>query len=385
MANSSSQKWHPGNCLFFIGTLSLAVILVPLEFQHSFRHWSEWVVMLGLFFAVNTGVTAGYHRLFSHRAYQASLPVRGVLLCLGAASFEHSALNWASDHRQHHAFVDQERDPYNIGRGFWHAHWLWLLRNRERRPVGVADLEADPLVRWQHRHHLPLGIAVTFALPVAVGLTTRNLAGHLIMGVLLRGVLTHHATFLINSASHAFGTRPYTDAVSARDNALLAFLACGEGYHNFHHQWQWDYRNGVRWYQWDPTKWLVGALAWAGLASGLRRVPAEVIRKARLLMEEKALLARLAKVPHAAETGLDARVAGARMRLEQTLTALQARREAWQRRKDEQGARLAKTWGQRKAELKAALVQSRREVDLALGEWRTMRSEVRRVERAWQP
>jgi stearoyl-CoA desaturase (delta-9 desaturase) len=359
--------------------LGLAAVLVPLEFKHSLSHWGSWVVLVVMLNAIGTGVSAGYHRLFSHRAFQASLPVRFLLLCLGAASFENSVLHWASDHRIHHHHVDQEEDPYNSKKGFWYAHWLWILEKREHPIMGVADLERDPMVRWQHRNHFLIGAVVTLSLPVAVGLATHNLLGNLIIGVLLRIVLTHHTTFLINSAAHVFGTRPYTDANTARDNALLAPLTYGEGYHNFHHMWQWDYRNGVRWYQWDTTKWLVAALAWVGLVKGLRRVPDAAIRRAKLVMEEKALLARLAKVPAPYALALNARVVSARARLDQALAAFAEHRDAWDLRKAEKKASRKEAWVALKVEWKAAMVLHRSELRVAWGEWRAARTAVRRV------
>ena len=148
-------------------------------------------------------------------------------------------------------------------------------------------------MRWQHRHHFLIGAVVT-CIPLVIGLATGNVLGHLVFGVALRIVVTHHTTFFINSAAHMFGSRPYTDANTARDNWVLAPLTYGEGYHNFHHLWQWDYRNGALWYQWDTTKWLLNVLAWFGLVSGFRRVPAAAIERARLHMEEKRLRERLA-------------------------------------------------------------------------------------------
>ena len=369
-------RWSLLNTSFLLGTLGLALVLVPLEFAHSLRHWGEWVVFAVMTFAIGTGVSAGYHRLFSHRAFQASWPVRFALVCLGAASFENSVLHWASDHRVHHRHVDQEQDPYDSGKGFWYAHWLWVLEKREHPILGVADLERDPLIRWQHRHHFLIGAVVTLSLPVLVGVLTGNLLGHLIIGVLLRIVVTHHSTFLINSAAHVFGTQPYTDANSARDNPLLAPLTYGEGFHNFHHMWQWDYRNGVRWYQWDTTKWLVSALAWVGLVRGLRRVPDAVIHRARLAMEEKALLAGLAQAAPA--LGLDTRLRMARQRLDLALAAMAEHRDNWDQRRAEKKALLKDAWAARKAEWKFTMTLKRGELRCAWQEWKAARLEVRR-------
>ena len=364
---------------FLLGTLGLSMVLVPLLFLHSLRHWGEWVVFVTMVGTIGMSVTCGYHRLFTHRAYQARWPVRLFLLCLGAASFENSALQWASDHRIHHRHVDQGDDPYNSRKGFWYAHWIWVMEERTQAITGVKDLEQDPLVMWQHRHHFLIGACAALLVPLVVGICTHDILGTLVIGVLFRIVVTHHTTFFINSAAHFYGTQPYTDANSARDNAFLAPLTYGEGFHNYHHMWQWDYRNGVKWYQWDPAKWMIKGLSWTGLASGLRAVPDPVIRRARIQMEEKALLARLAKAPPQAAEALNTRVVRARQRLDLALQALQEHREAWDRRKAERKAHRLEAWAQRKAEWKEAMGQRKREFKLAWVEWKAARLEVRRA------
>ena len=354
-------------------------MLVPLVFLHSLTHWGAWVVFVAMVGTIGMSVTCGYHRLFSHRAYQARWPVRLFLLCFGAASFENSALQWASDHRIHHRYVDQGDDPYNSRKGFWYAHWIWVMEERTQAITGVGDLEKDPLVMWQHRHHFLIGACAASALPLAAGILTHNILGCLVIGVLLRIVVTHHTTFFINSAAHFYGTQPYTDANSARDNAFLAPLTYGEGFHNYHHMWQWDYRNGVKWYQWDPAKWTIKFMSWTGLASGLRSVPGPVIRRARIQMEEKALLARLAKAPALAAEPLNARVVSARQRLDQALLALQEHRDTWDRRKALRKEQRMEAWQLRKAEWKAAMAQRKREFKLAWVEWKAARLAVRRA------
>ncbi len=370
------------NTSFLLGSLCLALVLVPWRVLTHGLTWTEALVGLAMFFAIGLSVTAGYHRLFSHRAYQASWPVRLVFLLFGAAAFQNSALKWSSDHRVHHHHVDDlDRDPYVIGKGFWYAHWTWVMEKKDLPLEGVADLEKDPLVRWQHRHHFVIGGLVAL-LPVWIGLATGNVLGHLVIGLLLRIVLTHHTTFLINSAAHVFGSRPYTEANSARDNWLLAPFTFGEGYHNYHHMWQWDYRNGVRWFQWDPTKWLLGALALTGAVRQLRRVPDTVIRRAKLAMETQRLAASLETAPQGVAAPLRERLAQARARLDVALVALHDRREAWEAKKREwkaQGEARAETWRAAKSEWNAALAQHRRELRAAWAEWKAARSEARRL------
>ena len=373
------RRWDLLNTIFLTGTLALALALVPWRLATSGLRWSEALVFLAMTFAIGTAISGGYHRLFSHRAYKATWPVRFLLLCLGAAAFENSALKWASDHRLHHRHVDTEQDPYSIGRGFWFAHWTWVMEDKSPPLAGVADLEKDPLVRWQHRNHFLIGAAVA-TIPLWIGLATGNLLGYLVFGVALRIVVTHHTTFFINSAAHMFGSRPYTDANTARDNWLLAPITYGEGYHNFHHQWQWDYRNGALWYQWDSTKWLLNVLGWMGLVGQFRRVPGAAMTRARLHMEEKRLRERLSLASPGIATPMRARLTAARMKLDLALASLHDRHEAWGQKKVEWRARgmaQAEAWREAKAEWKMSLSTHQAELKAAWTEWKAARLEVR--------
>ncbi len=366
------------NTSFLLGTLLLALTLVPMEIIARGLRTGPLVACFAMVFLVGTAISAGYHRLFAHRSYSASSPVRLLLLLFGAASFQNSALKWASDHRRHHRFVDTDEDPYNIGKGFWYAHWLWVMRAGDFPLAGVEDLRKDRLVMWQHRHHFKIGALVSVLLPLALGLFWGDVLGYLVFAVVLRIVLTHHTTFLINSAAHMFGTRPYSDANSARDNAWLAPLTYGEGFHNFHHMWQWDYRNGARWYQYDSTKWLLCALRLTGLVSNLKRVPDAVVEKARVRMEEKALQERLRSAP--APGPLDTRLAAARQQLETALASLHEAQKAWAAQKAEwraKGLARAEAWKSAKAEWRAALERHREELQEAWKEWRAARLAVR--------
>ena len=374
-----AKRWNMLNTTFLTGTLALALVLVPWRLTTSGLRWSEALVCLAMVFAIGTAISGGYHRLFSHRAYKASWLVRFLFLSVGAAAFENSALKWSSDHRVHHRHVDTDQDPYTIGRGFWFAHWTWVMEDKALPIAGVADLEKDPLVQWQHRHHFLIG-AVVATIPLWIGLATGNLLGHLVFGLVLRIVLTHHTTFFINSAAHKFGSRPYTDANTARDNWLLAPLTYGEGYHNFHHQWQWDYRNGALWYQWDTTKWLLNLLGWMGLVGQFRRVSEAAMTRARLHMEEKRLRERLVLASPGVATPMQARLAAARLQLDTALASLHDRHEAWGQKKAEwrvKGTAKAEVWREAKAEWQASMATHRAELKAAWAEWRAARLEVR--------
>ena len=227
-------------------------------------------------------ITGGYHRLFAHRSYRASLPVRLFHLLFGAASVQNSALQWASDHRRHHAREGSVQDPYDIERGFFWAHIGWVLFNEVDLEVsGVEDLQKDRWVRWQARHYLLLALVVGALVPMGIAALWGDAWGGLLVAGFLRLVVQWHSTFSVNSFAHWVGSRPYSKTTTARDSFFVAIVSLGEGYHNFHHRFPADYRNGLHPLAFDPTKWAVWSLARLGLVRDLKRTPPERIEKAR--------------------------------------------------------------------------------------------------------
>lgn len=254
-------------------------------------HFSWWTVGFGVLWATLCGlaITAGYHRLFSHASYRAGRALRAFYLALGAAAVQNSALRWAADHRAHHADTDGESDPYSVKQGFWWAHIGWVLHRNPRREdlARVADLRRDPLVRLQHRYYVSLALVFGLFVPMTIGTAWGDPIGAGLVAGWLRVVALWHATFSVNSFSHTLGRRSYNADSSARNSSLIALFTLGEGYHSFHHRFQIDYRNGIRWYDFDPTKWWVWTMATLGLADGLRRVPQLRIAHARARARSK--------------------------------------------------------------------------------------------------
>lgn len=289
------------NFIVLTFTPLLALIFVP---WYGFTvGYDGFELAVFAFFMVATGlaITAGYHRLWSHRAYEAHWSVRLWHAIWGACAMQNSVLHWCADHRQHHRFVDDnDRDPYSAPKGFWHSHMGWIIRKQNIYTddfANVKDLQRDPIVAWQNKYYIPLTVATNVAVPLALGWWHGALWGTFLLAGLLRLVLNHHFTFFINSLAHMWGRQPYTDINTARDNGLIALLTYGEGYHNYHHLFQWDYRNGVRWWQFDPTKWTIRLCAWLGLATQLRQPPQVQIEKARLSMQLKQALRQLEHAP----------------------------------------------------------------------------------------
>jgi stearoyl-CoA desaturase (delta-9 desaturase) len=325
------------------------------------------------FYVCATGfsITTGYHRLFAHRSYECSRIVKVLYLLFGAAAFQHSVLSWCSDHRRHHKHIDHDDDPYNIQRGFLWAHigWLLVMEHKEKADYSnVHDLTADPWIRLQDRFYIPIAVVMGFAVPFAFGWAVGNPWGCVLWAGVFRVVLVHHSTFLVNSLAHTLGRRPYTLAVSARDSVVTALLTFGEGYHNFHHRFAADYRNGVARASWDPGKWLIGGLESLGLAWNLRRVPRERIVAAQLACDEERLLAY---VPGRSEQ--------ARARLRERFTEMSAcvERAASRLGSVEREFRAAREqWGlRRRAQLKhlrTELRSARLEMRAARLRWRTL-------------
>ena len=227
-----------------------------------------------LYVACGLGITAGYHRLFAHRTYSAVAPVRWALLAFGAATFQNSALSWSADHRAHHADTDGAADPHAVTRGAWFAHVGWLFRRREASAdvTRLTDLAAVRSIRLQHRFYVFIAIGVGLLLPTVIAAQWGDPWGGLLVGGFLRTAVMLQATFCVNSLAHLIGKRRYDTRSSARDSVVTALITFGEGYHSFHHRFPFDYRNGPRWWQYDPGKWLIWTLGRLHLADRIRTV-----------------------------------------------------------------------------------------------------------------
>ncbi len=272
---SAPLNW--ATTLMFTITFAVALIAVPWYGLTHGYHASAWVWFALLLGANGMAITCGYHRLWAHQTYDAHPVLKVAYLLFGAMALQNSALIWSANHRDHHRYIDDtERDPYCSRYGFWFSHIGWMLRSYPSSNVDlglVKDLERDPLVAWQQRHYLALTLGMNFGLPLLIGALDGDLIGTFLLAGVLRLVVSHHFTFFINSLAHMWGAQPYTDENTARDNGVLALLTYGEGYHNFHHMFANDFRNGVRWWQFDPSKWFISLMSFIGLTSNLKRVP----------------------------------------------------------------------------------------------------------------
>jgi len=300
MTESNAVKINWLNSIFLFATPVFALIGIIL-------HWVyfnppgllELIVFVGLYFACGLSITVGYHRLFSHRSHNAKWPLVLFYSIFGAGSFQNSIIEWCSDHRRHHKMTDSADDPYSASKGFWYSHIGWILLEEENFTndfSNVKDLQRSKIIMWQHRNVFLIGALSGLILPALIGFAIGGLSGAMgcfVWAGLARVVFVHHGTFLINSAAHIWGTQPYSEENSSKDSFWLAFLTFGEGYHNFHHTFQADYRNGHKWYHMDPSKWWIQSFKYLGLNSDLKSTPKHSIEIAKVNMRFKKRADRL--------------------------------------------------------------------------------------------
>ncbi len=324
---------------------------------HGFALWMP-LLALGMYLAVGISICAGYHRFFSHKSYEAARPVQIFYAIFGAMAAQNSILWWSSSHRTHHQYVDRDWDPYSIKRGFWWAHILWIFHDHDAPDIegNARDLAANPIVQWQARWYKVLLIVGGFGLPALIGALCGDVWAGLLWGGFLRLVVIHHTTFFVNSLAHYLGDASFNAEVSARDNWAVALLTLGEGYHSFHHRFPADFRNGIRWFQWDPAKWFIATLRMLGLAHDLRSTPAPQIEQARMQAAVRAVEPQLEHIPAPAAGEIHRLLASAREHLTISITL-------WRRYAAEHAEGATASW-------KSTRQYARQHLRLARREWR---------------
>jgi stearoyl-CoA desaturase (delta-9 desaturase) len=250
--------------------------LAPLGALFTGASAGVWIGAVVCYWARIWFVTAGYHCYFSHRSYKTSRWFQFLLAFGAATSGQGSALRWATAHRYHHAHSDREEDLHSpVQRGFWYAHMGWLFRTRYLAP---SEPRSGPFMKypelvWLDRHPNVPTLAFTLFTYLAWGLP----GVFLVAG--LSSIAVYHATFTVNSLSHIFGSRPYKTADDSRNNALVAFLMLGGGWHNNHHRYPQSARQGIRWWEIDPTYYALVALSWVRVVWDIR-TPREQLARA---------------------------------------------------------------------------------------------------------
>ncbi|XP_030756055.1 stearoyl-CoA desaturase 5-like [Sitophilus oryzae] len=201
------------------------------------------------FFAIN-GVTAGAHRLWTHRSYKANLPLRIFLMLWQSAALQNDIYIWARDHRVHHKYTETNADPHNASRGFFFSHVGWLLCKKHKdviekgKTIDMSDVLADPVVQFQRRHYRKLIFLGTLVVPMLVSCYLGETVWISFVMAITKYIFSVNGTWCINSVAHMFGSKPYNKHIKAVENLTLGIIGLGEGWHNFHHSFPWDYRAG---------------------------------------------------------------------------------------------------------------------------------------------
>lgn len=248
--------------------------------------WQTFMWATLFYFASGLGITAGCHRLWAHKSYKAKLPLSLLLTVFQTIAFQNSIHEWSRDHRVHHKYSETHADPHNAKRGFFFAHMGWLMCKKhpavkeKGKGIYMGDLEEDKVVMFQKKWYLPLVLLFCFLLPTMVPMYCwgESLTVSWFFGVQFRFCVILHWTWLVNSAAHMWGNRPYDKTINPSQNKTVAILAMGEGWHNYHHTFPWDYKTAeLGHYQYNITAAFIDFMAWIGWAYDLKTVPKNVV------------------------------------------------------------------------------------------------------------
>ena len=260
--------------------VTIPVAAVVLAGVLTWQHLTTWrdVVLLAVMYVLTTiGLTVGFHRMLTHRAFEATPAVRFVLLALGCTAGMTDPLRWAAIHVQHHARSDRDGDPHSPLDGLFHAHLGWFVLGFDADPKTYAPwLVDDPMVRFFRRTSW-YWTALGFAVPFVVGGWTG-----LLWGGWVRFFLIVHMTFSVNSICHRFGRVAFRTGDRSRNQWVLGVLGFGEGWHNNHHAFPRSAFHGLRWWQIDVSGYVIAALERLGLVSDVHRVSPEMMEALRL-------------------------------------------------------------------------------------------------------
>ena len=260
---------HYTNIVYIVGHHILALYtLYNLPSVFSFKLMAELIVAVQL--TGMLGITAGAHRLWSHKSFEAIWPIRFIFMLANSAAHQGSIYHWVKEHRMHHKYTDTELDPHSIEYGFWYSHIGWLFFRKTdtfreaSRSIQMTDIENDSIVMFQHRNYFVFSNLFCFILPTLYGQYAWNSLwiGYFYFGV-LRWVILLHTTWCVNSVAHMWGSTPYNDRISSRQNTFTSIVSSGEGWHNYHHAYPYDYRASENnWNnEWNPTTLLLDSLS----------------------------------------------------------------------------------------------------------------------------
>lgn len=269
------KEYRAGPHWFNIVFLSIMHSCAAYGFYHLFTNfsWNILICAFGLYQFSGLGITAGAHRLWAHRSYTAHPIVQVFLMLANACAAQGTIYHWAKEHRVHHKHVDTRKDPHNAQNGFWYSHVGWLLKLKDPevvvacKDVYMADITSNKIVMFQHHAYPVLGPFMALVFPTFVcGLLTGEYWSGLWVCGFARYIWVLHSTWFVNSLAHLWGNRPYLPDILPCENLVVAIFALGEGWHNFHHAYPYDYATSeYGMWKWNPTRVFLDTCARMGL------------------------------------------------------------------------------------------------------------------------
>uniref|UniRef100_T1J1E2 Protein kinase domain-containing protein n=1 Tax=Strigamia maritima TaxID=126957 RepID=T1J1E2_STRMM len=275
------------NVMLFVYLHAAAVYGLYLLVFHAQLYTVIWTYVLCI--VSGMGITAGAHRLWAHKTYRAHVGLRFFLMLANTIAFQNDIYEWSRDHRVHHKYSETNADPHNAKRGFFFCHMGWLLTRKhpdvlsKGRSVDMSDLLADPVIRFQKAFYLPLVLLMCFLVPMFVPkfLWNESLEISFFVCSLARYCFILHTTWLVNSAAHLWGDHPYDRSINPAENQMVSICTLGEGQHNYHHTFPWDYAASEWGWKTNITTIFIDIWAKLGIAYELKKVPREIIEKRR--------------------------------------------------------------------------------------------------------
>lgn len=235
------------------------------------------------------GITSGVHRLWCHRSYKARFPLR-VFYAIGQTlNYQTSILEWSRGHRLHHKYADTDADPHNVQRGFCFAHFGWVamkehpLCDIKAKGLDMSDIEHDPVVYFQNKYYNQLFFLLSILLPTLFGVYVldHSFVNSFIFLAAARNIWSIHITFFVNSWAHMFGERPYDDKIQTAECWWVSMGSFGEGYHNFHHKFPFDYATGELGNTFNLMKKFIDLMHYVGQAYDLKQASPQMIEGSR--------------------------------------------------------------------------------------------------------
>lgn len=275
--------------VFLMAALHLSA-LYGMYLMFVSASWKTNLFAIFLYNLTGIGITAGAHRLWAHRSYKAKFPLRVLLMIMQTIAFQNDIYEWSRDHRVHHKYSETEADPHNANRGFFFSHVGWLLcrKHPDVKAKGalldMSDLLKDPIVRFQKKYYLPMVLLLCFIMPTLLPnyLWGESIFNAFYICALWRYCWTLNMTWLVNSAAHMWGNKPYDNRISPTENIMTIMGAVGEGFHNFHHTFPWAYDASELGFKYNITTGFINFFAVIGQAYDLKVASKQMIKDRKI-------------------------------------------------------------------------------------------------------